>query len=144
MFLAPAAERHGMDARAIDHATLHVPADGLADARSFYGDALGFELEGVERYRSGETPFFDVRLTPDHLLHLWPTEEFAEPGGTGYDHLALVVEQGIDEIEATLADAGVDVERRLENPLGATGRAPAVYVRDPFGYRVELKQPVEK
>ncbi|QLG29504.1 VOC family protein [Halorarum halophilum] len=133
-----------MDARAIDHATLHVPADGLADARSFYGDALGFELEGVERYRSGETPFFDVRLTPDHLLHLWPTEEFTEPDGTGYDHLALIVEQGIDEIEAALADAGIDVERRLENPLGATGRAPAVYVRDPFGYRVELKQPVEE
>ena len=27
----------------------------------------------------------------------------------------------------------------LSSPLGATGEAGAVYVRDPFGYRVELK-----
>ena len=133
-----------MDARAIDHATLHVPADGLADAAAFYRDALGFDLEGVERFEADETPFFDVRLTSEHLLHLWPTEEFTEPDGTGYDHLALVVEGNIDGIEAPLADAGIEVERRLENPLGATGRAPAVYVRDPFGYRVELKQPVKE
>lgn len=133
-----------MDARAIDHATLHVPSDGLADAAAFYGDALGFDLEGVDRFEAGETPFFDVRLAPEHLLHLWPIEEFTEPDGTNYDHLALVVEQSIGELEAELADAGVEIERRLENPVGATGRAPAVYVRDPFGYRVELKQPVEE
>ncbi|OYR64617.1 lactoylglutathione lyase, partial [Halorubrum ezzemoulense] len=36
-------------------------------------------------------------------------------------------------------DAGVEVEKRLDSPLGATGEAGAVYVRDPFGYRVELK-----
>ncbi|WP_313692638.1 VOC family protein [Halorarum halobium] len=132
-----------MNARTIDHATLHVPTDGLEDARAFYGDALGFDLAGVERFEAGETPFFDVRLTPEHLLHLWPTEEFAEPDGTGYDHLALVVEEGIEAITAELNAAGVEIERRLENPVGATGRAPAVYVRDPFGYRVELKEPVE-
>jgi hypothetical protein len=27
----------------------------------------------------------------------------------------------------------------MGSPLGATGEAPAVYIRDPFGYRVELK-----
>ncbi|PHQ37449.1 lactoylglutathione lyase, partial [Halorubrum persicum] len=27
----------------------------------------------------------------------------------------------------------------LDEPLGAVGESSAVYVRDPFGYRVELK-----
>lgn len=132
-----------MDVRSIDHPNLRIPADGLADAKRFYRDALGFELEGLDRFEADETPFFDVRLAPGQVVHLWPSEEFTKPDGTNYDHVALVVEEDIEAIEMTLDEAGIAVERRLDNPLGATGRAPAVYVRDPFGYRVELKQRVE-
>jgi catechol 2,3-dioxygenase-like lactoylglutathione lyase family enzyme len=133
-----------VNVRTIDHLNLRIPADGVADALAFYRDALGFGVEGLDRYEAGDKPFFDVRLAPAHVLHLWPTDEFDAPEATNYDHVALVVEEGIDAVEATLADADVDVERRLEAPLGATGEAPAVYVRDPFGYRVELKEPVEE
>ncbi|WP_073308781.1 VOC family protein [Halobaculum gomorrense] len=130
-----------MHARTIDHVNLRIPADGLADAQAFYADALGFELAGVDRFEAGEKPFFDVRLAPEHVIHLWPTDEFDAPKATNYDHLAIVVEEDVKAVKATLADAGIEVERELADPLGATGEAAAVYVRDPFGYRVELKEP---
>ncbi|QZY01023.1 VOC family protein [Halobaculum rubrum] len=132
-----------MNVRTIDHVNLRIPADGLADARAFYADALGFELEGVDRFEAGDKPFFDVRLAPEHVIHLWPTDAFDAPRATNYDHVALVVDEAIEAVTDRLADAGVEVEQELASPLGATGEAPAVYVRDPFGYRVELKAPAE-
>ncbi len=127
-----------MNARHIDHVTLRIPEGGIADAREFYGETLGFAIE-TARYEAGETPFFDVRLSATAVLHLWPTPAFDPPEQTSYDHVAVVVEESAAEIAAELADAGVAVERTLDSPLGATGEAGAVYVRDPFGYRVELK-----
>ncbi|MXR42818.1 VOC family protein [Halobaculum sp. WSA2] len=131
-----------MNVRTIDHVNLRVPEDGLADARGFYADALGLELEGVDRFEAGDKPFFDVRLAPEHVIHLWPTEAFEAPEATNYDHVALVVDEEMAAVRKRLADAGIEVERELDSPLGATGEAPAVYVRDPFGYRVELKTTV--
>jgi catechol 2,3-dioxygenase-like lactoylglutathione lyase family enzyme len=127
-----------MRARHIDHVNLRIPADGVDDAREFYGERLGFGIEDA-LYAADEKPFFDVRLSATAVVHLWPTEEFEPPTATNYDHVALVVEESIEEIEAELDAAGVEVEKALDSPLGATGEAPAVYVRDPFGYRVELK-----
>ena len=127
-----------MQARHIDHVNLRIPEDGDDDAREFYGETLGFGIEDA-LYAADEKPFFDVRLSATAVIHLWPTEEFAAPTKTNYDHVAVVVEESVDEIEAELADAGVEVEKTLDSPLGATGEAGAVYVRDPFGYRVELK-----
>lgn len=128
---------------AIDHLNLRIPAEGVETAVSFYRDVLGFEIEGRQRYESGKKPFFDVRLTPESILHLWPTEEFAEPSGNNYNHVAFRVEESIDEVKSRLRKGDVDIERELDAPLGATGEAPAVYIRDPFGYRVELKQSIE-
>lgn len=128
-----------MNVTAIDHVNLRIPADGVADALAFYRDGLGLEIEGLDRYRDDEKPFFDVRLAPAHVIHLWPTPEFDRPEATNYDHVALLVDAGIDEIVATLEENDLAVESRLDEPLGATGTADAVYLRDPFGYRVELK-----
>lgn len=132
-----------MDVRSIDHVNLRIPADGVDPALEFYRDGLGFEIEGLDRYREGEQPFFDVRLAPAHVIHLWPTDEFEPPSGNGYDHLALVVEHDIETVRERLAAAGVPVASELASPLGATGRAPSVYVEDPFGYRLELKAGVD-
>ena len=128
-----------MNVTRLDHLNLRIPADGVADALDFYRDALGIEIEGLDRYRTDEKPFFDLRVAPDQVVHLWPTPTFDPPTATNYDHLALAVDTDIETIERELADAGVEIESHLDSPLGATGEAPAVYVRDPFGYRVELK-----
>ena len=127
-----------MQARHIDHVNIRIPEDGVDDAQEFYGERLGFGIEDA-LFAADEKPFFDVRLSATAVVHLWPTAEFEPPTATNYDHVAVVVEESIDEIEAELDAAGVEIEKTLDEPLGATGEAPAVYVRDPFGYRVELK-----
>ena len=127
-----------MDATEIDHVKLLIPADGVDTALGFYRDALGFAVDGMDLYRSGEKPFFSVRLAPGAVIHVEPDEGFESPGRTAYDHVAVRVDDTIEGIDETLSAAGVDIDRRLD-PLGATGVAPAVYVTDPFGYRLELK-----
>ena len=132
-----------MDVRSIDHVNLRIPEDGVDDALEFYRDRLGFGIEGLERHREGDQPFFDVRLAPAHVIHLWPTDGFEPPSGDNYNHVALIVEDDIEAVKERLSAAEVPVESELDSPLGATGRAPAVYVRDPFDYRVELKEPTD-
>jgi len=128
---------------AIDHLNLRIPEDGVDTAVAFYGDRLGFPIEGLDAHRDGEQSFFDVRLAPDHVLHLWPTPEFEAPTGRGFNHVALIVDDEIAGIRRDLDDAGVEIDHEMDAPLGATGRAPAAYVDDPFGYRLEFKQRVE-
>ena len=128
-----------MDVRSIDHVNLRVPDDGVEAALDFYRDRLGFDVEGLDSYREGDQPFFDIRLASAHVIHLWPTEEFERPSGNNFNHVALVVEGDTDGVSEWLSGAEVSVESELDSPLGATGRAPAVYVEDPFGYRIELK-----
>jgi lactoylglutathione lyase len=106
----------------------------------FYRDILGLEPFGLEEYDRGERPIVSLRVTPTFILHLRPDPNF-EPGPTGgYDHLALVVEGTDPEALARrLAEAGVEIERRLEDVVGARGEGEALYVRDPDGYLIELK-----
>jgi lactoylglutathione lyase len=127
-----------MDATEIDHVKLRIPADGVDAALSFYRDALEFSIDGMDRYESGEKPFFSVRLAPGAVIHVEPDEGFEPPTRAAYDHVAVRIDDTIEGIEGDLDAAGVEIDRRLD-PLGATGVAPAVYVTDPFGYRIELK-----
>lgn len=128
-----------MDVEAIDHVNLRIPKEGgLQRATEFYVDVLGFTVEGLDKYPD-EKPFFSVRLSEGSVIHLWPTDEFEEPHRReNYDHVAIRLAEDIEDVKARLDAGDVAVEQELE-PLGATGVAPAVYVRDPFGYRVELK-----
>lgn len=127
-----------MNVTEIDHANLHIPADGVEAAVAFYRDRLGLEIENRDRYESGDKPFFSVRLAPGAVLHLQPDEAFEASEAANFDHLALRVDADIETLTDELEAAGVEIEQKLE-PLGATGVAPAVYVTDPFGYTLELK-----
>lgn len=128
-----------MDVRHVDHVNLRIPEDGVERALTFYRDRLDFPIEGLEAYRADERSFFDVRLAPEHVVHLWPSAAFEAPTGNAYDHLALVVDSDVESVRSRLEAAGVEIDREVAAPLGATGRAPAVYVSDPFGYGIELK-----
>jgi lactoylglutathione lyase len=127
-----------MDAAGIDHPNLRIPADGTERALAFYRDGLGFEIERFDAFEAGEKPFFAVRVGPQSVFHLWPDEAFDPPTATNFDHVAVRVDESVADVKATLAAAGVTVDRE-GTPDGATGSAPAVYVTDPFGYGVELK-----
>jgi catechol 2,3-dioxygenase-like lactoylglutathione lyase family enzyme len=107
---------------------------------NFYRDVLGLEPFGLEEYHRGERPLVSLRITEDFILHLTPDPEFERRPTGGYDHLALVVEGAQpDELVARLREGNVEVERQFESITGARGEGPALYLRDPDGYRIELK-----
>ena len=106
----------------------------------FYRDVLGLEPFGLEEYHQGERPLVSLRITEGFVLHLTPDPGFEPTSTGGYDHLALVVEEAEpDALVEHLTDEGVEIEERFESITGARGEGPALYVRDPDGYRVELK-----
>ncbi|MFB6218860.1 MAG: VOC family protein [Halobacteriaceae archaeon] len=126
-----------MDASGIDHVTLRIPDDGVADALEFYRDGLGFDIEGMDRFRIDAQGFFAVRVGPESVLHLRPTRGFEAPGGV--DHVALDTGLDRETLAEHLEEAGIGVERRYKSHLGAEGRARSLFVEDPFGYRLELR-----
>ena len=106
----------------------------------FYRDVLGLEPFGLDEYERGEQPLVSLRVTPGFILHLRPDPTFEAASTGGYDHLALVVEgTNLDVLAEHLTEAGVEIERRSENVVGARGSGEALYVRDPDGYLIELK-----
>jgi catechol 2,3-dioxygenase-like lactoylglutathione lyase family enzyme len=105
----------------------------------FYRDVLGLTPFGLEEHRRGERPLVSLRVTEGFILHLIPTTEDFDLG-TGYDHLALVVEGAQrDEVAEYLESRGVEIEKTFDSITGARGDGPALYIRDPDGYRIELK-----
>ena len=105
-----------------------------------FRDVLGSAPLRLVEYLRGGRPLVSPRGSGDFLLHLAPDPDFV-PGSTGgYDHLALVVEGAErDEVAAYLEGKGVEVEKTSGSITGARGEGPALYVRDPDGYRLELK-----
>lgn len=121
-----------------DHANWQVK--DVEKTLSFYRDVLGLETFGLREYREGERSFVSVRVSPTFTLHLRPVPD----RGFGYvgsqDHLALVVEEvDPDNLKKRLKDAGLEIEQSFGSALGARGDGPALYVRDPDGYLIELK-----
>ncbi len=127
-----------MDAARIDHVNIRIPRDGVEEAVSFYQDVLGFEPEKLELYRDGERTSFAFRLGDTAMLHVRPVDDFTRPEKGNYDHLCIVVDTGIGELKQHLDDHDIEIDRE-GTPWGSTGRAPAVYITDPFGYSIELK-----
>ncbi len=127
-----------MEITGADHTNWRIT--DLERSLRFYGDVLGLEPFGLKGYRRGERPTVSLRVAPSFIMHLRPDPPFV-PGPTGgYDHLALVVEgTNLDALAERLTDAGVKIERRSENVVGARGSGEALYVRDPDGYLIELK-----
>ena len=106
----------------------------------FYRDVLGLTPFGLEEYHRGERPLVSLRVTEDFILHLAPDPDFGRGPTGGFDHLALVVEGAErDEVAAYLESEGLEVEKTSGSITGARGEGPALYVRDPDGYRIELK-----
>ena len=121
-----------------DHTNFRVR--DLDASLGFYRDVLGLEPFGLEEYHRGERPIVSLRVTEQFILHLTPDPEFERESTGGYDHLALVVEDAKPyELAEHLRKSDVEVEKQFESISGALGEGPALYVRDPDGYRVELK-----
>jgi lactoylglutathione lyase len=104
---------------------------------SFY-EKLGFEERGrmpigdeainVFMGLPGDDP--RLELTYNHGVDSYEL-------GTGYNHIALVVDD-LEDTLAGLAADGIEPEKPPYRPGGRTEGSRICFVRDPDGYRVEL------
>lgn len=119
-----------MRVSSLDHLVLNV-----ADAHrslDFYVGVLGLEPERQAEWEAGEAPFVSVRIDPATIIDLFEIER----SGHNVDHFCLVVDADVD----TLAESGgFDVHSGPSEVFGARGQGRSIYVRDPDGNVVELR-----
>ena len=115
-----------------DHVVLRV-RDQAASQR-FYVDVLGCTVARVNERIS----LIHLRFG-DQLIDLIPGSAQA-PEGAGMDHLCLSIEcDDVGKLADELARRGVTLDGKVSDRFGAYGTGPSLYIRDPDGYRVELK-----
>ena len=125
----------------LDHFVLRVR--DLDAALGFYRDVLGLRIEFLDEYRSGQRPFVSARAG-DQLIDLVPDATYDPEAGRltgGFVHFCVEVEPQLSRIIPWLKERGVDVIQ--EQPvarMGARGMGLSIYVADPDGYVVELKE----
>ncbi len=119
----------------LDHVVLHVRDQ--AASRRFYTEALGCTVDHVNEHLSLVQLRFGQNLID--LLPLSPLSPAVSPD-TGMDHLCLSIRcDDLGQVAAALRARGVTVEGEVVSRRGAFGEGPSLYLRDPDGYRIELK-----
>jgi lactoylglutathione lyase len=103
----------------------------------FYG-TLGFEKRGRLNFETAYNIYLGLPGDGD-VLELTVNRGRTEPYdlGTGYNHIALTVED-IDAAVSDLAAIGVEPEKPAYHPGGNESLPRIAFVADPDGYRVEL------
>jgi glyoxylase I family protein len=115
----------------LDHVVLRVRDQEVS--RRFYTEVLGCTLDHVNERVSLVQLRFGAQL-----LDLLPGER--GPDGSGLDHVCLSIRcDDLRAVREALAGQGVPVEGDVVERRGAFGTGPSLYLRDPDGYRVELK-----
>jgi glyoxylase I family protein len=119
-----------------DHIVLHV-RDQQASTR-FYCDVLKCTVDHINEKLS----LIHLRFG-DHMIDLVPGGGPAAAQSetpVGLNHFCLSIEcDDLEALRGELAAQGVVVENAVVTRRGAFGTGPAVYLRDPDGYSVELK-----
>ena len=127
---------------ALDHFVLRVR--DLEASLGFYRDILGLPVQFLDEYRAGQRPFVSVRIGYQ-LLDLVPDTTFDPDAGKtagGFLHFCVGVSGGsLERTIPWLKEHGVNVLEEQPMPrMGATGMGLSIYVTDPDGYVVELKE----
>ena len=105
-----------------------------AASQRFYVDVLGCEVARVNERIS----LIHLRFG-EQLIDLLPAAAPA-PEGVGMDHLCLSIEcDDVGKLADELTRRGVTLDGKVSDRFGAYGTGPSLYIRDPDGYRVELK-----
>jgi catechol 2,3-dioxygenase-like lactoylglutathione lyase family enzyme len=126
---------------ALDHFVLRVR--DLDKALGFYRDLLGLPIEFLDEYRAGARPFVSARAG-SQLIDLVPDPTYDPEAGWragGFMHLCFRIDGELHDTIPWLRGHGVEIIEEMPVPrMGATGMGLSIYVRDPDGYVVELKE----
>jgi glyoxylase I family protein len=115
----------------LDHIVLRVRDQAIS--RRFYIELLGCTLDHV----NDQISLVQLRFG-EQLIDLLPAAA-GEPHG-GLDHFCLSIRcADLGKAADALRQRGVDVDGDVVERRGAYGRGPSLYIRDPDGYRIELK-----
>jgi len=118
----------------LDHVVLRV-GDQAASER-FYTEVLGLTVDHVNE----SIKLIHLRCGR-HMIDLLPLGPGEPPPPTArMDHVCLAVR--CDDLAAAasyLRAHGVELEGDVVSRRGAFGQGPSLYIRDPDGYRIELK-----
>lgn len=131
-----------IEVTAVDHIVLKVR--DLDRSLSFYRDWLGLEAEFLEDYTAGRRPFVSLRAGAQ-LIDLVPDPGFAggaEDPKAGLLHFCLRIRRcPLEKLFGAFEAAGVEVLGGGPRArMGATGMGMSIYVRDPDGYLIEIKE----
>lgn len=120
-----------VQARGIDHVVLNV-AD-VERSVAWYVSRLGLEPLRLDEWRRGEVLFASVRLSDTFIIDLFANDR----SGVNVDHLCVVIDP--TDLDALAAGDEFDVVSGPSEVFGAQGMGRSVYVRDPDGNTVELR-----
>jgi len=123
----------GFEPLGLDHVVLRV-RDQAASER-FYVDVLGCTVDHVNT----RVALVQLRFG-EALIDLLPAEGPPPAEGRGMDHVCLSIRcDDLQAVAASLRARGVTLDSDVVNRRGAWGDGPSLYIRDPDGYRLELK-----
>ena len=116
-----------------DHIVLYVRDQAVS--QKFYEDVLGCTVAKI----NPRIPIIHLRFG-EQIIDLIPGNGSAQAEKQGLEHFCLSVRcDDMPAAAAALREKGVQVERENPNFFGAYGDSASFYVRDPDGYKVELK-----
>ena len=116
----------------LQHTSIPMPPGGQAEARSFFGHALGMkEVQPPKELDSDNLVWF---LAGDggHEIHLFVDPELAS--NSPAQHLCLQVDDA-DAFREQLIEHGVPIEETIAIPS-----RPRFFIRDPFQNFIEITQ----
>ena len=114
----------------IDHVVINV--SDAERAMRWYQKLLGFEPARYGEWLSGKAPFLSMRVNELTVIDLLETDR----SGENVDHISFCITGSLED----LATEDVEIVREFESVYGAMGWGPALYIRDPDGNVIELKQ----
>ena len=125
----------------LDHFVLRVR--DLDVALHFYRNVLGLPILFLDEFRAGQRPFVSARIG-EQLLDLVPDQTYDRDAGRhtgGFLHFCVEIQGTLQSIIPRLKASGVHfLEDQPVPRMGARGMGLSVYVTDPDGYVVELKE----